>query len=58
MPVFFVDEDILNHKLECVLCPIKGNQLYFYKDIDYLLLDIKHILICDLKSLRQRKIQA
>lgn len=37
MPVFFVDEEILNHKLECVLCPIKGNQLYFYKDIDALI---------------------
>ena len=34
MPVFFVDEEILDHKLECILCPIKGNQLFFYKDID------------------------
>ena len=34
MPVFFVDEEILNHKLECVLCPIKGNHLYLYSDID------------------------
>ena len=34
MPIFFVDEEILDYKLECVFCPIKGNQLYFYADID------------------------
>ena len=37
MPVFYVDEEILDCKLECVVCPIKGNQLYFYADIDALI---------------------
>lgn len=37
MPIFYVDEEILNHRLECVLCPIKGNHLYNYQDIDALI---------------------
>ena len=37
MPIFFVDEEVLDYKLECVLCPVKGNYLYFYKDIDALI---------------------
>lgn len=37
MPIIFVDEEILNYKLECVLCPMKGNQLYMFRDIDGLI---------------------
>lgn len=37
MPIIFVDEEILDYRLECVLCPIKGNQFYLYNDIDGLI---------------------
>ena len=37
MPILFVEEDILDYKLECVLCPIKGNQFNFYTGIDALI---------------------
>ena len=37
MPIIFVDEKILDYKLECVVCPIKGNQMYYYRDIDGLI---------------------
>ena len=33
MPIIYVDEQILNYKVECVVCPVKGNQLYMHQEI-------------------------
>lgn len=33
MPLFFVDEDVLNNKLQCVVCPVKISKMYMLEDI-------------------------
>lgn len=34
MPLFLTDETILEQKSECIVCPIKGFQLYLFEGID------------------------
>lgn len=33
MSIYFVDESIFDKKLQCVLCPVRGSQLFMYKEI-------------------------
>jgi hypothetical protein len=33
MAIYFVDESIFDKKLQCVLCPVRGSQLFMYKEI-------------------------
>lgn len=33
MPLFFVDEEVLNSKLQCVICPVKISKMYMLEDI-------------------------
>ena len=33
MPLFFVDENVLNNKLQCVVCPVKIARMYMFEDI-------------------------
>ena len=33
MPIFYVDEEILNKRLECIVCPIKITQLFLFKEM-------------------------
>ena len=33
MSIYFVDESVLQKRLECVLCPTRGSQLFKYKEI-------------------------
>lgn len=33
MPLFFVDEDVLNSKLQCVICPVKIAKMYMFEGV-------------------------
>lgn len=37
MPIFIVETDVLDHRLECVVCPTKGVKLFDYVGIDKLI---------------------
>lgn len=35
MPLFFVDDSVLDDRLQCVVCSIKGSDLFVYEDPSY-----------------------